>query len=283
MRKVFLMMVIVASASAQAQTQLEVGPSATHKSIQQIKGVHQAFWNSKFPQGDALLVSLGGTNSIPSDLNAFNKLAALNGYDVIAIDYDNHVITTTCKESKDSRCFDHFRQEVVTGKSVSPLIKVNTVNSIEKRIEHLIKYLIQKDSARWSAYLKNDKVDWSNVVVAGHSQGSGHAAYLAKLHSLRGAILLAGPQDRFEDGRKVEWLRLPSKTKPDRYFALLHKDDFFGSEYQTYNLLLLRESHQATTQVVLATDKVKDAHMAVIQPQFQSVWKNLLRQALSPH
>lgn len=269
------------SVSAQAQ-QSDIPPALTNKDIQQIKGVHQAFWNVEKPQGSHLLVSFGGTNSIPSDFSAFNSLAADLGYDVLAIDYDNSIITTTCKESADPKCFDHFRQEIVTGKSVSSLIEVNTINSLEKRIEHLLKHLQTKDVKRWGAYLKNGKVQWQKIVAVGHSQGSGHAAYLGKIHVLQGVILLAGPQDRFANGQKVGWLKLPSQTRPDRYFAFLHREDFFGSDYQVSNMMILRNSQKASPNIVITTEKVRDPHMSVILPQFKEAWKSLLLQAKAP-
>ncbi len=269
---------LISNAQSSVKT-IDIPPDQTASKVIKIKGDHQAFWNTDAARGHSLLVSIGGTNSKPSDLAAINTTAAELGYDVIAVDYDNHVISTTCKESSDPKCFDHFREEITTGKSVSPLVEVDTANGIESRMLSLLQYLKQRDSTRWGAYMTNDKVAWQKVVVIGHSQGSGHAAYLAKKHLLRAAILLAGPQDRFSNGQKVAWLHKTSKTPRQRYFAFLHKDDFFGSDHQLANLSILRNDTRASSDIVVSTVKVEDPHMAVIFPQFSEVWKKLLIQA----
>ena len=58
----------------------------------------------------------------------------------------------------------------------------------------------------WDSYLFLDegagegqgdpRVRWERVVAGGHSQGTGHAAWLAQTTRLRGAVLLSGPQDQ---------------------------------------------------------------------------------------
>lgn len=261
---------------------LEVSPPLTDKNILQMRGPHQVFWNSQANGDASLLIAFGGTNSLPSDLNEIARLAAELGYDVLTIDYDNHVITTTCKESTDPQCFDHFREEVATGRSVSPLLEVSKYNSLENRIQTLLKHLAQKEPKRWSRYLDKDAVVWKKIVTIGHSQGSGHAAYLAKVHPLKGAILLAGPQDRFANGKQVNWLTRVSKTKPNRFYAFLHQKDYFGSEHQLANMFKLRKSQEMGTYIIVTEAPVADPHMSVILPQFRDAWKTLLQKAKSP-
>jgi predicted esterase len=48
----------------------------------------------------------------------------------------------------------------------------------------------------WAQYLATpDSIDWSNIIVGGHSQGAGHAAYLAKFNSVNRVLLFSGPND----------------------------------------------------------------------------------------
>ena len=38
-------------------------------------------------------------------------------------------------------------------------------------------------------------IKWDEIIVSGHSQGAGHAAYLAKTESLLGVVMISDPQD----------------------------------------------------------------------------------------
>src|SRR5882724_8772270 len=51
-----------------------------------------------------------GTGSSAQNLSFFDTMIASMGYPVISLDYPDNVITTVCSNSKDSSCFDGFRQ-----------------------------------------------------------------------------------------------------------------------------------------------------------------------------
>ena len=222
-------------------------------------GGNVAYWDDEKSNG-LLLVSLGGTNSKPADLEAFDLEAVSLGYKVLALDYPNSVISTAARDSKQPDAFDHFREEIVEGKPTSDLVEVDRPHSIEGRLQSALSQL------EWSQ-------DWSKTVVVGHSQGSGHAAYLGKVHSLRGVIMLAGPQD---DGAR--WLERPGQTEPSRYVALLHRNDFFDVNRQIRAVTTLRQGQVDSRSLVISEEPVGDAHMSVIQPRFQEVWRSLLGQ-----
>ncbi len=266
------------SAHAHVET-MEIAPSATNPTASQMRGAHQVFFNPGVTARKQLVISLGGTTSLPSDLAAFDKVAADMGFDVIGIDYDNHVISTTCQSSSDLLCFDKFRAEVVTGEPVSDLLAVDKDNSIESRIQDTLKFLKNKDASRWGRYLKSGKVRWEQVIIVGHSQGSGHAAYMSKIHKLKAIIMLAGPQDRFEDGRPVNWIAMDSKMPTSGYYSFIHQRDFFGSEHQINIAKILLKKEKFEDHVTVINAEVADPHMSVITSQFTDIWKDLLRKA----
>lgn len=274
---------------------IEVNPSSLQPSARQYKGPHFALSSDKKPNG-LLLITLGGTNSLPRDMLDLAEEAGKLGYQSIGIDYINGPpdgsISTGCRESKDPDCFDKFRREVVRGEALSPLVKVGPQDSIEARITSLLRHLNKVDPARWGKFLKEGEVDWGKVVVAGHSQGSGHAAFLAKAHEMKGVVLLAGPQDSFADGRTAAWLHQPSRTPSDRFYSFLHKKDFFESEKQIAVARVLVGNDKAPTAPaaacggahILVTDRndVGDAHMSVIEPFFRDVWSHILQEQVGP-
>ncbi|KYG62444.1 hypothetical protein AZI86_16560 [Bdellovibrio bacteriovorus] len=276
----FLMVTLLFSAVlAEAQViNRQVPVKETNPQILQMRGPHQVYWSKKKSK-NILLISFGGTGSLPSDLKAYAEHAAGLGFDVVTMDYDNSVISTTCKDSKDLQCFDHFREEIATGDDVSSIVKVDKINSLESRILELLKFLAKSDAKRWAGYISNKGVNWNKVIFSGHSQGAGHAAYLAKLHPARGVVMLAGPQDRFADGRPVGWLALKSETPRAKYFSLLHEKDFFGSEYQVAAMKILVQPDKHEDHIIMRDDPVQDAHMSVISSRFAEPWTVLLMKA----
>lgn len=264
--------------SAQAELiRKPIRPEQANSSALTYRGSHQVYWDTEL-NNHLLLITIAGTNSIPSDFQAFSETATSVGYSVIGVDYDNHIISTTCKAHEDDLCFDYFRREVVLGEAQSPLLKISRANSIKQRIHDILKLLVQEHPSRFAGFIVDNQIQWERIVVAGHSQGSGHAAYLSKFVPLRGVLLFAGPQDRFEkETRSVQWLRTPSRTAPERYFAFLHVHDFFGSAGQIKAASQLMEgSFHIEDQFIITDTPVRDPHMSVIFPQFTPQWRELL-------
>ena len=77
--------------------------------------------------------------------------------------------------------------------------------------------------AGWSNFIKNPlhgeqvKLIWEKIWVVGHSQGAGHAGFLAYSEKLAGAGLVSGPQDNCRDSSG--WISESWKTKEVRVFA----------------------------------------------------------------
>lgn len=63
----------------------------------------------------------------------------------------------------------------------------------------------------WSEYLgpNNDAPAWSKTVIAGHSQGASHAAYIAYSRPVWGAMVFSGPQDSCGDNG-LPWFAAPA-------------------------------------------------------------------------
>ena len=91
----------------------------------------------------------------------------------------------------DPLVFDKYRQEACFGTPVSDDVAIDSLNSIHTRAVNLLLYLdLTYPADNWGQYLATSvTLDWSRIIVGGHSQGSGHACYLAKQ-------LAAGPDVR---------------------------------------------------------------------------------------
>ena len=290
MKKFFLCVLILVFLPAYSEVvKVEIAPNRVSSKIKQIHGPYLALNDSGITSNGFLLISIAGTSSKPSDFSVVHIEALKLGFHVLAIDYPNDVISTTCRDSKDLMCFDTFRKEIVTGETVSPLVNVDRANSLINRIETLIKYMsAHSDPANgWDQFVNAfGMINWKKIVVVGHSQGSGHAAYLGKIRPLHAVLMAAGPQDSFTDKKLAPWIEKRGETPPSNYYSLLHYQDFFGVDYQIEADLALtnqadiasieNEAPSNGARILVSNLPVSDAHMSVITSQFQNVWKYLL-------
>lgn len=156
-----------------------------------------------------LLLFIGGSYSSPKDYSIFCSHAASIGFDVISLSYPNNVATAPLGGSSNQHVFDTYRQEICFGTPVSDVVDVDSLNSIVTRAAKLIQYLKNTyPNQNWGQYLTSEnKINWSKIALAGHSQGSGHACYLGKQNLVDRVIMLSGPNDfssYFDDA--ANWL-----------------------------------------------------------------------------
>lgn len=271
----------------------EITPSATAPGIYDITGKHIVLV-PKTSNG-LLLLTIGGTNSKPSEFKNVQQWGLDLGFTVLGIDYPNMVICTTCRTAPDLTCFDNYREEIMLGNPVSDIVNVNKANSILNRIQSLIKYLVKTEGLnKWKAFLNSDQsLNWNKVAVVGHSQGSGHAAYLGKMFSLKGVVMLAGPHDSWQNG-SAPWLYRKGATSPNKYTSFLHEKDFFGSEYQAAAARVLMNDESipmtrihdqievnSTAQIYVSDVPFQDPHNSLTFPVYKNVWNILLRRLMN--
>lgn len=175
-----------------------------------------------------LFVMLPGTDAVPRFYRLILRIGAPRGYHVIGLTYPNDdAIGTLCASSAEADCAGLARNEIITGSDTSPLVAVNPANSITGRLVSLLSYLSSAyPNEGWGQYLVGGQPNWSIIMVAGHSQGSGHAAYLAKLQSLDRSVMFSGPADTgLAAGSPAPWYSLPNVTPAARQFGFTHVSD----------------------------------------------------------
>ena len=107
---------------------------------------------------------------------------------------------------------------------------VDPRDSIQGRLGLLLKKLdTDFPNQGWGKYyyFKNAKYPltplpkWRKIAISGHSQGAGHAAYLAQKFELPGAVMISGPQDECIDCPEGTsfWIDNPYNTKAVTAFA----------------------------------------------------------------
>jgi hypothetical protein len=175
-----------------------------------------------------LFVMLPGTGGIPRNYRTIVRTGAGRGYHSIGLTYPNAVtVGDLCAGTTDPDCTGNTRREIITGENLSSVVAVDVTNSIVMRLTLLLTSLNRTyPTEGWGQYLKNGAVDWSLVTVAGHSQGSGHAAYMAKLYSLDRSVMFSGPSDVPTAGSSAaKWFSLPNVTPVSRQYGFTHIDD----------------------------------------------------------
>ncbi len=208
--------------SAQTQ-QFTVHPQLTDVNYSSSDDDHVITINT-VTNNNKLFLFLVGTGSGTSNYFALRNLAADLGYDVISLSYFNDIAAVSLADSTDSMAFNYYRQELCFGTPVSNAVTADTLNSIYTRTLNLLNYLAAEYPAHtWDNYLTSPTtIDWSKVVIGGHSQGSGHAAYIAKHFEVDRVLMFSGPNDYSNVySNSANWLRALGITPTSQHYIYL--------------------------------------------------------------
>jgi hypothetical protein len=171
------------------------------------------------------------------------------GYLVIGIAYANPVSVngdlcgpTTPGIAVDN-CAGDVRREILEGVDHSRVVSVSRDDGVYNRLDRLLAYLTAR-GLTLPSYAQSGAVNWSQIHVSGHSQGAGHAYYLAKQVGVRSACFLGGPYDfadRVNPGTVpiADWYTVPgSRTAPANMGAfVVTTDDSYATFVLTYDLI----------------------------------------------
>jgi hypothetical protein len=203
-----------------APSQVDAGYSPTEQS-HYVKRNNQTHINK-------LLLFIGGSYSIPKDYTFICDLGATIGLDVISLSYPNNVATAPLGTSSDKSIFDNYRDELCFGNQVSNEVSVDVLNCITTRATKLVAYLKNTyPDQNWGQYLTaSNTLVWNKIILAGHSQGSGHACYIGKKQLADRVVMFSGPNDYSSYySAAAPWLTVSGATPLSKHFSLLHTQD----------------------------------------------------------
>ena len=195
-----------------------VDPGATGAGISNATGQHFVAAPGRANQSQDLLVFLPGTGGRPNFYTTFLRHAAERGHHAIGLAYVNtEAVNELCASTRTPTCREDVRTEVITGAERSSLVGVNVANSIDNRVRALLSWLDQNFPGEgWSAFLTNGEPRWDRIIIAGHSQGGGHAAMIARLRVVRRAVLFSATEP-------APWTTTPFATPRSRLFGFVHR------------------------------------------------------------
>lgn len=219
---------VYSAANVPAPQTLNIPANANEAGIDTSFGAHSATTNSAVSAKGRLFVFLPASLSVPSRTQLVMNAAAANGFHALGLAYPNDVVLDSiCSGSNDGACWANAREEIRNGSAVSANVSVNATNGIENRLLRALQYLVQaQPTGGWEQFLDNGAVRWDRVRLSGHSQGGGHAAYIASKHAVERACLFSSPAD-YDDVRQqpAAWLSAGSATAAGQIYAFAHQRD----------------------------------------------------------
>ncbi len=221
-----------------------IAPQITDSAITTNLNNHYVSINNAVSPKNQLFVFLPGTGAVAFNYTEINNTAADLGFHSINLTYPNDdAINSLCGgNSTDLTCYGNARLEVLDGINRSNLVNVNRANSIENRLIKLLIYLRnQRPTENWNQFLINDStLDWSKIVISGHSQGGGHAGIIGRYHSVTRVVMFAAMDFNAVVNAPADWIALPNSTPdastPDKFWGFGHQRD----ELVNFNTLSTR-------------------------------------------
>lgn len=220
-------------AAAAQRTGFFVQPQITDSSIDRNLQNHYLSINRTVAQKNQLFLFFPGTGAVPFNYLEVTNTAADLGFHAVALSYPNEEAVNDLCGAPNSNldCYGNVRLEIKDGIDRTASVAVSRPNSIENRLLKLLIYLRRERPAEnWQQFLIDDStVNWTRVVVAGHSQGGGHAGIIARFHPVLRSIQFAAMDYNFLAGAPANWIAraetTPNASMPDKFWAFSHARD----------------------------------------------------------
>jgi pimeloyl-ACP methyl ester carboxylesterase len=181
-------------------------------------------------------VYLPGTGGKAGAGGRFNAAAAGEGYHVVSLQYPDGFSISHVHQSPDPDAFAKAREGVVRGGPVAGKVHVTQPNCIENRLTMLLRHLAKEFPAEgWKEYLTDTQGPaWEKLVLAGSSQGGGHAAYMAMRYKVARVVMFGAPKDfSVHFDRPAKWFGAEGATPVQRFFSFVHSaDEGHGCSYR---------------------------------------------------
>ncbi|MEO0984296.1 MAG: hypothetical protein AAFY20_01980 [Cyanobacteria bacterium J06639_14] len=244
----------------------DLAPQSTDIAIDDWLEAHYVAIDPSVSPRHQLFLFFGGSHGQPSQQQLIVQQAARLGMHAINLRYPNAwTVGELCRRSRDENCHAKVRLEILEGTNHSDLVEVTRPNSIANRLVKLLRYLHEQNPEQgWSSYLQGDAVQWGAIVVAGHSQGGGHAALIGKHHPVAKVVMLAAPADYSRTLKTpAPWLAQPGVTPPERYYGFVHTQDPGSDRIQQAWQLLRMAPQEAPTYVDTQVPPYNCAHQLI--------------------
>jgi len=259
---------------------------------------------ASMPLRDELMVWFSGSCGQPSRQRRVLHEAARAGLRAVGLNYANcPQVNALCDPQQPGNpdCYEQVRLERLDGVDRSPLVTVTPANGIQNRLVKVLQHLAAHyPDEGWGDFLDGGAPRWERLVVAGHSQGGGMAAIIAKEHAVARVAMLSW-KDTISPLQPAPWLSAAKATPIDRWYGFSHQHSSPIPEEVAWNALGLLGTtidvdampepyggaHRLTTDVLPQSGDYDDAHGSVVvdqhtplrsdgTPRLSEVWRHLL-------
>jgi len=199
-----------------------VAPSATNPSILLYNNNHYVCVDTRTTLKNKLFVFFPGTSGSPEFYKLIVKKASSLGYHAIGLMYPNgSELYSWSASNPDNTQFGKCRQEIFDGTNQTLGVSVDANNCIKGRLYKLLQYLaIRYPSLNFQQFIIGSDVDWSKCRLAGHSQGGGHAFYIAKKVGVEKSVAFASIDWNTNLNRSADWVNTAGVTPVSRFYSI---------------------------------------------------------------
>ncbi|HEV3310650.1 MAG TPA: hypothetical protein VG815_09045 [Chloroflexota bacterium] len=180
-------------------------------------------WN-----GD-LFVFLSGTGGRPSCCRLLLRQAAMEGFHVIGLTYNNQTaVGARCQDNLG--CYGTVRHNIFDGSYRSTDSSLPPQDGVEHRLAAVVGYLTRHHHLEgWGQFVNGYLPVYARMVFGGHSQGGGEAAFIGSIRPLVGVVTFSSPPDTNSAHHAATWLTAVAhgRTPLGRYIAFVHSGDPF--------------------------------------------------------
>lgn len=201
-----------------------VYPSTTDPAITQYNATHFVSVQTGGILRNILFVNIPGTNRTPSQCKVIAQKAVSMGYHAISLTYPNQTAgNPLCGPTGDTTCHVRLRREVIDGIDRHPSIAITPTNSIINRLTKLLIYMNKVQPTQgWGQYIVNGQINWSKVIIGGHSQGGALAGVIGRFYPVK-RILMFSMVDFLNNGMIPNWEKLTFNNA--NYYSLINMND----------------------------------------------------------
>jgi hypothetical protein len=201
-----------------------VTPSSTDPLITTYNAQHFLSVQTGGVLRNILFVNIPGTNRIPSQCKVIAQKAVTMGYHAISLTYSNATAgNPLCGPTGDTTCHVRLRREVIDGVDRHPSIAITPTNSIINRLTKLLIYMNKAQPTQgWGQYLVNNQINWSKVIIAGHSQGGALAGVIGRFYPVKRVIMFS-MVDFLNNGKIPSWEKLPANNA--NFYSFININD----------------------------------------------------------
>lgn len=222
------------AAGASGVITYEIQPTATASGLSGPEDPDFVAVDNRVPSNGELFLFLPGTGGQPDCCQYLLETAAQSGFMALGLTYDNtEAVGQICRNNQ--VCYTVVRQDDLDGSTPGSYADITPTNSIQSRLVDLLRYLAARHPLQgWSQFLVGSTPLWSKIVVAGHSQGGGDAAYIAKVRAVEGVVMLSSDVDSTATDPPVAatYLTTGHLTPLDRYVGFDHTRDPFNDKIE---------------------------------------------------